>query len=267
MSNVDLASEQQKKEMEDAHQESLHHSILDAYTIDRPLRKLTHKGEEEIEDVSKEDKESSTWSSRITSLSPHDGGQRVAASPSGELHTRDASLGLLKEKPGTDSPITDNASEPYTRSQSLGLPLRVEEDRGTDATSEPPAPNGLRVLPPNSPPISTAPFDVNTIAWSPKSGDIDLPGVSSGGSPLTRGIDEGAIGVETGSDEPSVDHDFNELLELDRPVPQLTEPETRPAPIWSGEVCDALTLRCGGARLTPSIPAPHAISSRKANSS
>jgi hypothetical protein len=264
MSNVDLASEQQKKEMENAHQESLQHSILDAYTVDRPLRKLTHKGEEEIEDVSKEDKESSTWSSRTTDPLSHDGGRRVPASPSGELNTRDNSLGSLNEKSGTDFSIIGNASETYTRSQSLSLPLHVEEDGGTDVTFEAPGPNGHRVHPSNSPPTSTVPFDVNAIAWSPKSDDIDLPGVNSGGSPLTRGVDEGAIGVDTSSDEPSVDHDFNELLELDRPV-QPSEPAAMPVPIWRGEVCGTLPPDYNGACLTVSVPAAYAISFRQAN--
>lgn len=230
MSNADLASEQQKKEMENAHQESLQHSILDAYGIDRPLRKITHKGEEEIEDLSKEDKDSSTWSSRTADPSSHDGVRRVAASSSVELDARDTSLGLLSERSAADSPIIDNATELYMRPRPLSLPDAV----GADLKSDDPSPSGDI----SSPSTSTMPFNVNAIAWSPKIHEIDLPGVDSGGSPLMRSIDEGDIG----SDEHSVDHDFNELLELDRPVQRLIEiePATKPNPIWKGEVFSLL---------------------------
>lgn len=236
MSNADLASEQQKKEMENAHQESLQHSILDAYSIDRPLRKITHKGEEEIEDVSKEDKESSAWSSRITDPMSHDGSRRVGASPSVELNTRDTSLGSLGAKLDTDFSTIDNASDHYTGIQLLSLPPHAEDNRGTDIVSNDAVPSRSHVHPSSSPPPSTVPFNVNAITWSPKNDEIDLPGAESGGSPLTRGVDEGTIGLDIGSEEHSVDHDFNELLELDRPVQQLAEPVRSPNPVWKGEV-------------------------------
>jgi hypothetical protein len=183
---------------------------------------------------------SSTWSSRITDLLSHDGVGRVTASSSVEPNTRDTPLGVLGERSAADS-IIDDPSELYTRPESLSLPPRVEEDRGTDLASDDPSPRG-NVHCSTSPPTSTVPFNVNAIAWSPKNDDIDLPGVDSSGSPLTRSVDEGTIGLDIGSDDHSIDHDFNELLELDRPVQQPVESATRSNPIWTGEVCNSLLM-------------------------
>lgn len=219
--------------MEDAHQESLHQSILDG-GIDRPLRKITHKGEEEIEDQTKQDKDSLAWSSRAPKTLP-----RLDTTRKGSI-----SISSPLESLATPSPTATRHAVSEVVADS---PVHLEPSSDISFASENPIPG------PTSPTVPiqdadlladpSAPFNINTIAWSPHHEDLDLEVDQAGGSPLLQANEE--VDMDA-SDAQSLDLDFNDFLESERPqqpIVQITAP--KPAlPVWSGEVsAKVLVLR------------------------
>lgn len=215
-----------------AHQESLQHSILEGRGVDRPLRKITHKGEEEIEDIGKVDKDTSLWSNRPAEFDlPRKGSLSsiehwepdIAHSPSSPT------VGIYPHSLLTASPANtlDRIVENDATATSQTLPIPVSPQASVPVEAEVSFSTG--------PPSPSAPFDINAIAWSPRTDDMELPGGDAGGSPLVH-VAEDHI-VDDTSDSQNVDHDFNELLGLDSSAPQhIAEHVEAQRAVWTGEV-------------------------------
>lgn len=233
MSNADLASEQLKKEMETAHQESLQHSILEGRSVDRPLRKMTHKGEEEIEDLRKTD--TSGWAARTAS----DSLPRIDVSR--RRHSRSISQSetpvMEPDSAGHESfPLSSTSENFDSPSQLLTLPLSPDsstfpEAPNTDFTNDP----GFAQV--ESP--SSSRFNLNDLSWAQgaQEGAPELPTEEAGGSPLLGPQDDQ---MEVLDDAQSSEHDFGQFLDPDdegngegpaAPPAYVPQP-----PIWSGEV-------------------------------
>ncbi|KAF8315381.1 hypothetical protein DL93DRAFT_2112272 [Clavulina sp. PMI_390] len=176
MTPADLASDQQRKEMEDAHEQSLQHSILDTHGNDRrPLRKITHKGEEEIEDVSRND--NSMWGSQVN-------GERVVSA------IKTSSSVVLGP---VSNPLSTSGQEPAASTLSMPLIHGVSD--------------------PESPPPTD--FNLDSLSWSPSNDNVDTGISEAGGSPLLVASEQTTSTVNPPDDEGGHDHDFNELLALD----------------------------------------------------
>lgn len=241
MTNAELASEQQKKEIEHAHQESLQHSILDASGVDRPIRKITHKGEEEIEDISKSDKDSSSWSTRTVEGRRPDTPRKMSFSnPNREQAAQDPILAPISA-PTVLTPL--NPQQFYEKdgvgtAQSRNEASLVHDDTHTNL-KEFSESGEIGSSMPTDTSLQPAPFNVNAITWSPRIDEVDLAGVISGGSPFITSTDQLAPNLDDADENHTFDHDFNELLGLD-PLERHSSAEEKPSSpsstVWTGEV-------------------------------
>lgn len=241
MTNAELASEQQKKEIEHAHQESLQHSILDASGIDRPIRKITHKGEEEIEDISKGDKDSSSWSAGTVEGRRMEAPRKMSFSDSNmEQAAQDPTLTPISSSTGLAplSPQHSYEKDGVDAAQSRNVVSLIREDAHTSLKEFSESGKIVSSMLTDSS-LQSVPFNVNAISWSPRIDDIDLAGVASGGSPLITATDQLASNLDDADDNHTFDHDFNELLGLD-PLEQHSSVEEKPLSqsftVWTGEV-------------------------------
>jgi hypothetical protein len=270
MSNADLASEQQKKEMETAQKESLQHSILEARGKDRPLRKITHKGEEVIEDSNMDDELVRVRAS-IVEDQPDRSVRIPAASSPVDLAVQSSGIPLKSPVYETFTPISPRLSKSLesqilhgvrvTPSDTEGLrPLPISHETGDltfDTTSSSPlAPdrNSGSTDPPSaeaplnvtgsefvsdSQPDTSSPtnrFDLNSIAWSssPPVGNTIEPSDEYDREPDLSGPDSVPGDVDFTVDATD-EHDFN--MFLDEQTSSNPPPTAPLSPtVWTGEV-------------------------------
>lgn len=173
MSSVDLANEQQKAQIDNAIKESLKDSILEARAA--PKAKITHKGEEMIENVGGEDE-----NTRVRSAEAEREYSREAQIARGRAQSDAAASAPL----GTTSPGAAMADLPYADDALMSpilptstLPRSPIERRHSNASQgdSPKSPLMTKSpvffdqpLPSATSPVSpsTAGFNLNSLAWS-----------------------------------------------------------------------------------------------------
>ncbi|KAF8323552.1 transcription factor S-II, central domain-containing protein [Cantharellus anzutake] len=246
MSNSELASDQQKKEIETAQKESLEHSILDGRQMNRPLRKITHKGEEEIEDMDRDDDASRTRSVRGDSIlyfpsapssepSPTSDDPKFAILPSRKLVTSGSSA----------SGVGGGEPEAFATPQSIGPPESTVSSSFAPSPTASAHPISLSTdVPPSivASPTSKR-FDLSSLGWA-ESDHHSAPPALETESPEEHPGAPPSAELDTGEDARS-DHDFNMFIEPEHERNELTPAEVRdsgvlqsspPAVVWKGEL-------------------------------
>lgn len=270
MSSADLASEQTKQDMEKAAQEALAQSILKEQTV-LPRAKITHKGEEIIENNASEDLrvvreeeerertrthlrlrtgsileglESSGPLSSTVGLSSSVLGENAMEVKGGQPTSPGVIVSPSAVRPGETSPLSPNT--PFISSNVVASPVQETATSPAEEKSNAPRVDSHRSQPS---------FDLNTL-WS---GAGDPPRTTGGvvGSSVPQAIDGGLedeVAMELEDDQPG-DQDFGMFLDgveekgtgpaapLKSTTPPLPPPDDKfsMAPVvWSGEVCDSM---------------------------
>ena len=248
MSNSELASDQQKKEIETAQKESLEHSILDGRQLNRPLRKITHKGEEEIEDMDRDDETARARGARRSSNYYFPSASNVERAEPRTPALDDSRLTILN----------NHALVTSAHSISGGMDSSEDNTLATQSTSHPSSPSSTTIV--YSPttatqtistmPLEVAPssvasptsrrFDLSSLGWAEDDHvSVTVPLEHESSEELA---DNTPVEAVAGEDTRS-DHDFSMFIEpeshgiVDPVYHEGSMPSMKSGAVWSGEVC------------------------------